>query len=131
MTATGTVTNAPSATCTLTRTPTFTATATATSGKEVNIALEKIVVFDNPVTSGVLSLGIYSEQDAEASIYVYSISGELVYRGAAELARGANEVKKDFKKARGVYLIRVILKGQNGTVKLPIRKFAVISNKYQ
>jgi hypothetical protein len=144
LTASGTGTNTCSSTPTWTETPvpsltytstgtytaTATATATATFALAANLSAEKLAILNSPLENGRLLAAFYSEEAGTASIYVYNVAGEMVYRDVFDTVAGVNTIDREFKKARGLYLLRAVIKTQSGTVRLPVRKFAVTKNVY-
>lgn len=129
-TGTPTFTHTPSATSSATAVNTATPTVTATSALAANLDREKLVILNIPITDGRLQIGLYSAEAGTVTIYVYNISGELVLKTAAGIYEGANVINEEFKKARGVYILRAVIKTQSGTEKPPLRKFVVIKNIY-
>lgn len=117
-------------TVTLTGSPTTvpntpTPTITATSALGVNIASEKMVILNSPVKNGRLQLGIYVQSAVTARIFVFNIAGELVYKETMPLFEGSNVIDRPFKKAGGIYILRVYA----GSQKIPVKKFAVVTAK--
>lgn len=103
---------------------------TATSALAVNLHNEKLAVLNSPITDGRLQIGLYSAEAGTVIIYVYNISGELVLKKAMGISEGANVINEEFKKARGVYILRAVIMTQSGTEKPPLKKFVVTKNLY-
>lgn len=96
------------------------------SALAANLAGEKAVIFNDPIKDGTLSIGIYAEKNGTAFIYAYDINGGLVRKISLAVSAGANLYSGEFKKAPGVYILRSVIKYDDKTHELPLRKFAVI-----
>jgi hypothetical protein len=131
---TATFTATPTATLTISNTPApaFTATITPTPTTTpadvllANIEKNKFIIIDNPVRDGRLKLWLYAEESGQVIIYVYDITGELVFRYGFNASTGANRVDRDFKKAPGIYVVRAVVTGNGVKLELPVRKLAII-----
>jgi hypothetical protein len=130
LTLTATATFTATTTSTASPTASATVTPTATSALAVNLAAEKFVILNSPISHGMLELGVYSGKTGRIIIYIYGISGELALKKEFALSAGANVINCDFKKARGLYILRGVIKDEDGTHKLPLRKFGVTKNMY-
>jgi len=89
-----------------------------------------MIILNSPIKNGRLQLGIFAEGAGNVFLYAYNISGELVYREMLSVSAGPNVFDREFKKARGVYILRAVLKTTAGTKKMPLNKFAVVRNDY-
>jgi hypothetical protein len=64
------------------------------------------------------------------SLYAFNVAGELVYKETLPVSAGPNVFDREFRKARGVYILRAVVKTNSNISKLPMKKFAVVKNNY-
>ncbi len=83
----------------------------------------EIVVSPNPATDKA-SLMINSFTAAEASIYVFDVSGKLVHRQVSSVQNGINNIDLPFIRSveSGMYFIQVSMGGESVTEKLVVNK---------
>ena len=138
MTFTATPTCTPSVTQTDVQTATFTATPSMTGtptltptptsqfhqGLVNTLVSEKLVVFNNPVEDGILSMAFYVETAGAAFIYLYTLTGEMAMSVSLDVGAGPVRHEEDIGAlSRGIYIVRVAI-GSGEAVNLPLRKIA-------
>jgi len=87
---------------------------------------EKMVVLNNPIRNGILRIALYNENNGIIYVYLYNISGELVMKIDGNVDGGFTILQEKFSKAPGIYVLRVVIKTDKGTVNLPLKKIGVI-----
>jgi hypothetical protein len=91
---------------------------------EVNVINENIIgnLYPNP-TNNVLYYDIYNPQEQNATIKIYNITGQLMYKNEESLSAGINNFEFDVKQFRqGVYILRVSFGNKSQTQSFVVTK---------
>ncbi len=88
-----------------------------------NIKNHKIIVLNNPLNKNKLKIGLYSDINGIAQLYIYNIKAEFVQKILFSVSEGINIIEKDIKDiSPGIYVLATKINDKS----MPIRKIVMI-----